>query len=867
MKLKRFWPIFLFLTAFAVCAVVFIDVLPYYSEMQAPDAAPSFGITSLLRRMLPWMNGTATIFTHDDFLKILPPPAYHELSFILSTALLALAMGAYLHTIGLPAAACFAGGMAMAFSGYHFTLFNAGHRGYFIMMPNVILMFALFERALTRPRWFHFTLLAICALVGIAHQPDVFVVLMMLLAAYGLFRLIQATRRIGFKKYSRTYWRKHLFGIAVMTVVFVVLGYRTLDNAVNVSLAGRLKQLESVTQPAQQQPNAAATATVGTEAEDQIKAEKEAQWIFATNWSLPYQDMAEFIAPCIRGLDSGNRDFPYWGRIGRTLGWDDTQQGLLNYRQHTIYLGAVQCAMALFALATAISLSFCKRDGGTAAAGATKNHKPDPLNGITFFWAAAGVVCILLALGRYAPFYKLFYALPLMDKVRGPLKFAHLTEIAVSILFAIGITRLVSTPPASTRQRMKSAGKISMILVVIASAACMGAAFVFDPTPHRLLWESLGLPAGLPQQNLANLYTGGFMRSAWIFALTAASIGFVSFATPEKRTFAAHAAAILLSTTAVIDMAEVGKRFVTPIDKTHANAKSAAYDAITDGEPPDGLAFSYLHILRQPVTLPFMETLQNSGLISMDPLREEDQPSWRIKAFMELNETEDSVIKLWKLWGAAGIFMPTQSAVAMQQEKMGSITGIYDFDGSFRLTTPRNPQQPAVALFKPVDLVPPVAVYYGWRTAPDADSAIAVIADPAFNMDKQIVITGEDVEDVPTDRVYTPGGWIKAPSESNGNFAMAKAFTDKPGMLLIRENLMRTLQLVATVNGGEAPLYKANGIFLCVPVDAGESEVVLRPYISWASIIWNAAAICFAIIALAAFARSEAMRSASPEQD
>lgn len=857
MKLKRFWPVVLFFTAFIVSAVVFIEVLPYYSEMQAPDAAPSFGITSLLRRMLPWMNGTATIVTHDDFLKVLPPPAYHELSFILSTALLALSMGAYLHTIGLPAAACFAGGMAMAFSGYHFTLFNAGHRGYFIMMPNVVLMFALFERALTRPRWFHFALLAICALVGIAVQPDVFLMVMMLLASYALFRLIQTTRRLGLKKYAATYWRKHLFGIAVMTAVFVVLGYRTVQNVFNVALAGREKQIESLTQsvaPSGGTPSATAAKTPA-----QVKEEKEAQWIFATNWSLPPEDMAEFFAPCIRGLDSFNRDLPYWGRIGQTLGWDDTKQGLPNYRQHTIYLGATQCALALFALIVAITLASRKRGNGAPDA----EHPEDPADenslGITFFWGAVAVISVLLALGRYAPLYRLFYALPFMDKIRGPLKFVHLTEIAVSVLFAIGIARLLKQPIPGTEKRLKLAGKFTMLLCIAGAVGSIISAFTFEPAAHSQLWTLLGLPAGQPQENLAKLYTGGFMRSAWILAITAAAIGMVSFAAKDKRRFTSYAVVALLCATVILDMANVGRRFVVPIDKTYAHAKSPAYDAITGGAAPDGLTLSYLRLTGQPVTYPFIETLGAAGVGSMDPLPGEGPDSWRVKAFVALNKDQNSVIKHWKLWGAAAIFMQPQMAMGLPKD-VGTVTGAYDLDGALRLTKPRDPRQPMAVAVKPAGMVPPVAVYYGWRAAQDADSAIDVIAEPGFDMDKQIVVTGKGIEDFPTDRIYTPGKWLKAPSESKGNYAIAQAVSDEPGMLLIRENLMRPLPLTATVNGKEAPLYKANGIFLCVPVDSGESEVILRPYISWIGIIWNTAAICFVIIALAAFARSEASR-------
>ena len=299
MKTKSLWPLFLFLVAAAICAVVFIDVLPVMSLMQAPDGTPPIAPTSLLHRMLPWMSGIQPSVSHDDLLRVFPFLVYHELSFIVSTGLLALAMGVYLRVVGLPILACCAGGLAMAFSGYHFTLFNAGHRGYFIMMPYAVFMFALVERCLRNPRWFHFALIPFCVIVGLSTQPDVFAMIIMVLAVYAIFRLVVIASETGFATYLAITWKRLLFGIVIFLVTLAIVGYNTIHHVLTVTLAGRDKQLSELTAPAPDKPEQSKTA-------EELEAEKNTQWIFATNWSLPPEAMAEFIAPCLRGLDTGN---------------------------------------------------------------------------------------------------------------------------------------------------------------------------------------------------------------------------------------------------------------------------------------------------------------------------------------------------------------------------------------------------------------------------------------------------------------------------------------------------------------------------------------------------------------------------------
>ena len=193
----------------------------------------------------------------------------------------------------------------------------------------------------------------------------------------------------------------------------------------------------------------------------------------------------------------------------------------------------------------------------------------------------------------------------------------------------------------------------------------------------------------------------------------------------------------------------------------------------------------------------------------------------------------------------------------MSRAGLTKVIGGYDLDPAGRLVNPKDIRKPQVAVVEPVGMIPAVAVFYGWKSA-GADEALSVIADKTFDMETQIVVSGEGVTDAATTNKYTPATWVTTPVETRGNQAVVKANADKPGMLFIRENSLRVVKATATVNGKPAPLYKANGTFLCVPVGAGESTVVITPYVSATHTVGTAAALAFAVFALVGFIRSEA---------
>ena len=59
-----------------------------------------------------------------------------------------------------------------------------------------------------------------------------------------------------------------------------------------------------------------------------------------------------------------------------------------------------------------------------------------------WFWLGVGLVSLLLAYGRFAPFYRVIYALPYFSTIRNPVKFLHVFAFSLVVLFAYGVDGL-----------------------------------------------------------------------------------------------------------------------------------------------------------------------------------------------------------------------------------------------------------------------------------------------------------------------------------------------------------------------------------------------------------------------------------------
>lgn len=188
-----------------------------------------------------------------------------------------------------------------------------------------------------------------------------------------------------------------------------------------------------------------ATQIQGISGTQQDTRTREERWDWATQWSLPKREALGLIVPGLFGyrmdtpkdmgafasaFEGGN----YWGAAGRDPNWyryfasgkqGQPPAGFMRFTGGGNYGGVLVALVALWA----VLQSFRKE--GSVFALSTRRW--------IWFWFGVAVVSLLLAFGRFAPFYRLLYALPYFSTIRNPAKFTHVYNWALVVLFAYGL--------------------------------------------------------------------------------------------------------------------------------------------------------------------------------------------------------------------------------------------------------------------------------------------------------------------------------------------------------------------------------------------------------------------------------------------
>jgi hypothetical protein len=180
------------------------------------------------------------------------------------------------------------------------------------------------------------------------------------------------------------------------------------------------------------------TQIQGVSGTGQDNRTKEQRWDWATQWSFPKKETLGIVVP---GLFGYRMDTPeggsYWGAVGRDPSWDryfaaggrgTPPEGAMRFSGGGPYAGVAVVLIALWG----ILQSFRKKD----------SVFPLAERKYVWFWAITGFVALLLAFGRFAPFYQFLYALPYFSTIRNPAKFLHFFNFALVMAFAYGTNRL-----------------------------------------------------------------------------------------------------------------------------------------------------------------------------------------------------------------------------------------------------------------------------------------------------------------------------------------------------------------------------------------------------------------------------------------
>ncbi len=312
---------------------------------------------------------------------------WNNLIYGLACLFTAFVFTAYLLRRKLSQCSVLLGVITACWVGSNFTLLYAGHAHKPFIIFFFILSLLATNRAGSGSVGFAF-MWGSCVGLMFAQQPDVALFFALCAGAYLIFRLWQE------QGCTPLNWMKVLIPAALVALLF----------AAGPLLSGYKSQVKGAAQM-----------------QSDSKREKQAKWDYVTQWSFPPEETIAFIAPGYTGWRSGEPEGPYWGRMGRSAGWEQTRQGFQNFKLENTYLGLIPVAFALFALFS------CRRS----------KHRAEIL-----FWGGATLVALLLAFGKFFPLYSLFYKLPVVNNIRNPNKFLQVFQVCLAILTAYGFDSL-----------------------------------------------------------------------------------------------------------------------------------------------------------------------------------------------------------------------------------------------------------------------------------------------------------------------------------------------------------------------------------------------------------------------------------------
>lgn len=775
----------------------FSSVLPKYIGLVAPDSPPFFTFTHRTDVTIEMLS--RGLFTpHYLYWLVFGGLRGHELTYIIDTILIALAGRYYLRSLHVHPLAAWFGGVVLALSGYTFTLFSAGHRGYFHMFAFALWGFGLVARCFDTRQLIYFALLGLVFAWGAPLQPDVLVLLGAVLAAYVVWRTVTDSAMQGCGRTGETGWGRHTLSVirrvwprfGVTVLVLTLAGFSGIREAVTVQITNRDAQIAGM-------PGSAKDAKSILETKKSPEEQRK-RWLFATNWSLPPEDVLEFIVPGVFGNDSAQPPYPYWGRMGRP----DTSVFLRgrmmpNYRQHTVYLGLVPLLFAFFSV---LAWKGSRITNDTEIASGLRSPAADRP-----FWCGVWIVCLLLSFGRYAPLYRLFYAIPYMDYIRAPAKFLHMTEISTAFLAGFGMDVFLRTKQTALRRKLLwlAVGLTGMLLV--------GAlvALTAKPTMVRHI-TVLGMGS---YAEALGAYTIRNVMRAVVYAAVAACALFVAVRSLREGTRVGVACALICL--ALLDQSLVAQRYVRGIDLEHMYRKNAVVKALktnAGGRVPSVVNYATQNAWGRDW---FSSSLAFNGIRNLTPASEEmDTPYGNL-----FRGLQKDPLRLWQVLGAQAVIAPLKGIDGLV--RAGALLPLLGFE--LGAGTVRQMQQPGEKTY----------VLAAVKTAVQGPRFLTIWdADiPAGKQVEALIVGRQDVADAPR----IAGGTVASDAHVKVLAARGQpgvlstrvqVHTAGPGLLVFDERIDERQEML--IDGKVVPKYVANAVWPAALVPAGEHEVVLR---------------------------------------
>src|SRR5260221_10454193 len=343
---------------------------------------------------------------------LLGPIAFAKFYAPITLLLLGVSAWTFFQTIKLPPAMCIVAALAAALNMIFFsnTCWGLGTRS--LPLASVFLALAALKARRVGNPWLRAALAGFGVGMAVIEGADNGVIFSLFVAAFVLFQAFVENDTFASRMASS----------ARLAVVVGFAGFIAVQ--VLIPLLGiATKGSSSITAPVEPK-------------------KPEQEWAFATQWSLPPAESLRVIIPGLYGYRMDTPDGgEYWGRVGEAPGMAEAFRRSSGAGE---YAGVLVVLVGISALVQSFRRTVASGAGFQPALRNSANNEifTNLERKYIWFWAAMGLIALVFAWGRHAPFYQLLYPLPFFKSIRNPMKFMHVCHLTLMILFGYGLMGL-----------------------------------------------------------------------------------------------------------------------------------------------------------------------------------------------------------------------------------------------------------------------------------------------------------------------------------------------------------------------------------------------------------------------------------------
>ncbi len=583
--------------------------------------------------------------------------------------------------------------------------------------------------------------------------------------------------------------------------------------------------------------------------------ESEAQrWQFATAISLPPVESLRIIVPGLFGYRMDSPDGgAYWGAVG----FDGTSKG--RWSGAGEYAGILVVLVASYAAATSLR----------------KKQSPysEQERRMVWFWTAVATGSLALSWGHFAPFYRIFFAIPYLSTIRIPSKFLHVMHLALWVLFAYGLEAIARGSLASGKERLggwkdqfatwRKTAAPGEVNWVFGAVACFAIAAVgalnYAGGAAELKSHLRGIEFQMGPPATAEFSIGEAWKALGFFAISLALVG--GMITGFFNGTRARIGWMLLGTVLVVDLYRANTPWVKYYDWVTRYQSNPVLDLLKD-KPWEQRVTAFLDPHRQGPLVGGESTLswtylqkewlenqfQYFNIQSLDISQMPRVPELETAYFAALGLLENQsnlplVGRLWQLTNTRyilgskevvdqlnGMVDPVQKRIRLKMPfGLGLKPGVTPPNAStatadmVQLLTATASETGPFAVLEFTGTLPRAKFYTDWQTGLSDAQTLQQLRAPEWDPARQVLLSEKIAGTTPSP--------TSAASEASITQYAPKHITVKtrstaPGILLLNDRWHPDWKV--TVDGQSAPLLRANFLMRGVSVAAGEHTVEYR---------------------------------------